>query len=193
MEETQKREHFVRLPPTAPAETKELYLSIESPVQKPVCTFPSPFIPLERSRNCACTWAIRSKPEWQRKISDPSLIETWRKEALAQQVGLRIEQQLTVNMVNYVLTGLPGYAKLSDPVSGIECGPFESRRNLVFKPSHFERYIRTLASCSRRPRKCSRRLEGLGSWNKRPSPGLGSPVSLLSGIRSNSLRRLPAS
>ncbi|KAJ7982958.1 hypothetical protein DFH06DRAFT_1440513, partial [Mycena polygramma] len=81
---------------------------------------------LAEMRMYALSWAIRSKPEWQRKITDPTIMEKWRKEALDQQAGLRIEEQMTANMVNYVLTELPGYARLSDPVSGIECGPFDA-------------------------------------------------------------------
>ncbi|KAJ7621760.1 hypothetical protein DFH06DRAFT_1009771 [Mycena polygramma] len=115
------------------------------PIPKPAWTFPLPFIPyavatesrenicwgpqprtLAEMRMYALSWAIRSKPEWQRKITDPTIMEKWRKEALDQQAGLRIEEQMTANMVNYVLTELPGYARLSDPVSGIECGPFDA-------------------------------------------------------------------
>jgi hypothetical protein len=46
------------------------------------------------------SWAIRSKPEWQRKISDSSIVEKWRKEALDQQQTLPVEQKLTPNMVS---------------------------------------------------------------------------------------------
>ncbi|KAJ7213212.1 hypothetical protein B0H12DRAFT_1194877 [Mycena haematopus] len=72
------------------------------------------------------SWAIRSKSEWQRKISDPAIMEKWREEALHQQDGLKVEQKLSPNMINYVLTELVGYARLSDPVTGIECGPFDA-------------------------------------------------------------------
>jgi hypothetical protein len=30
------------------------------------------------------SWAIRSKPEWQRKAADPEIREKWRREALEQ-------------------------------------------------------------------------------------------------------------
>ncbi|KAJ7213224.1 hypothetical protein B0H12DRAFT_1156087 [Mycena haematopus] len=53
-------------------------------------------------------------------------MEKWRKEALHQQDGLKIEHKLTPNMINYVLTELVGYARLSDPITGIECGPFDA-------------------------------------------------------------------
>jgi hypothetical protein len=48
----------------------------------------------------ALSWAIRSKPEWQRKIADPAIIEKWRKEALDQQDDLPVERKLTSNMVS---------------------------------------------------------------------------------------------
>jgi hypothetical protein len=48
------------------------------------------------------SWAIRSKPEWQRKILDQSIMEKWRKEALDQQEGLQVEQKLTKNMVRTI-------------------------------------------------------------------------------------------
>ncbi|KAJ7481434.1 hypothetical protein FB451DRAFT_1236055 [Mycena latifolia] len=71
---------------------------------------------LAELRTYGLSWAIRSKPE----ISDPFIMEKWRQEALDQQEGLRLERKLTENMVNYVLTELAGYARLSDPTSGIE-------------------------------------------------------------------------
>ncbi|KAJ6473292.1 hypothetical protein C8R45DRAFT_874563 [Mycena sanguinolenta] len=114
-------------------------------VPKPSWTFPSPFFPyavassaweeicwgpqprtLAELRMYALSWAIRSKPDWQRKSSDPVILEKWRKEALDQQDSLKVEQKLTPNMINYALTELAGYAKLSDPVTGIECGPFDA-------------------------------------------------------------------
>ncbi|KAJ7047947.1 hypothetical protein C8F04DRAFT_1247547 [Mycena alexandri] len=118
----------------------------ERPVPKPSWTFPSPFVPyavaqwlahekvswgpeprtLAELRMYTLSWAIRSKPEWQRKVADPSIMEKWRTEALDQQEGLRDEDKLTPNMVNYVLTELAGYARLADSKSGIECGPFDA-------------------------------------------------------------------
>ncbi|KAF8173759.1 hypothetical protein K438DRAFT_1849927 [Mycena galopus ATCC 62051] len=112
---------------------------------RPSWTFPSPFIPyavatkswdevcwgppprtLAELRMYGLSWAIRTKPEWQRKISDPAIVEKWRKEALNQQESLNIEERLTPNMINYVLTELAGYARLSDSNTGIECGPFDA-------------------------------------------------------------------
>ncbi|KAJ6582375.1 hypothetical protein B0H19DRAFT_1217942 [Mycena capillaripes] len=104
----------------------KMYREMEQPVPKPSWTFPSPFIPyanlpkhsmardlmswgpqprtLAELRMYGLSWAIRSKPEWQRKISDP----------------------LTENMITYVFAELEGYARLTDASSGIECGPFDA-------------------------------------------------------------------
>ncbi|KAK7053815.1 hypothetical protein R3P38DRAFT_2852317 [Favolaschia claudopus] len=123
------------------------YLEQEAmnPVPKPSWTFPSPFVPyaiapearhwvcwgpqprtLAELRMYALSWAIRCKLEWQRKASDPSIMEKWRVEALNQQEALPIVQKLTPNMIDYVLAELISYAKLSDPVTGIEPGPFDA-------------------------------------------------------------------
>jgi hypothetical protein len=53
-------------------------------------------------RMYSLSWAIRSKPEWQQNILDQSIMEKWRKEALDQQEGLRVEQKLTKNMVRTI-------------------------------------------------------------------------------------------
>ncbi|KAJ7477040.1 hypothetical protein B0H11DRAFT_1308233 [Mycena galericulata] len=119
----------------------------ERQIPKPSWTFPSPFIPytadkssmsteqvcwgpeprtLAEMRMYALSWAIRSKPEWQRKMKDPVILERWRKEALEQQEHLPVEEKLTLNMVNYVLTELDGYARLADSDTGIESGPFDA-------------------------------------------------------------------
>ncbi|KAF8173746.1 hypothetical protein K438DRAFT_1849902 [Mycena galopus ATCC 62051] len=121
------------------------FRALEKPVPKPSWTFPSPFIPwavatdsreeicwgpqprtLAELRMYGLSWAIRSKHEWQRKISDPAIVEKWRKEALDQQESLKVEKRLTPNMINYVLSELAGYARLSDSETGIECGPFDA-------------------------------------------------------------------
>ncbi|KAJ7982922.1 hypothetical protein DFH06DRAFT_1171924 [Mycena polygramma] len=72
------------------------------------------------------SWAIRSKPEWQRKMADSSIMEKWRTEALKQQENVPDFVKLTPKMINHVLTELAGYEKLSDPTSGIESGPFDA-------------------------------------------------------------------
>ncbi|KAJ7174274.1 hypothetical protein C8R46DRAFT_1161108 [Mycena filopes] len=119
---------------------------MERPVPKPSWTFPSPFVPyaaeVEDAREGTCwgpeprtlaelrmyalSWAIRSKPEWQRKMLDQSIMEKWRKEALDQQEALLLAEKLTQNMVDYVLSELAAYARLSDSNSGIESGPFDA-------------------------------------------------------------------
>ncbi|KAJ7499568.1 hypothetical protein FB451DRAFT_1205882 [Mycena latifolia] len=122
------------------------FRDMERPNPKPSWTFPSPFIAysgavpqsrgeiswgppprtLAELRMYGLSWAIRSKPEWQRKIFDPVIMDKWRKEALEQQEGLHINEKMTANMVNYVVTELAGYARLSDAESGIESGPFDA-------------------------------------------------------------------
>ncbi|KAJ6530430.1 hypothetical protein DFH09DRAFT_1250363 [Mycena vulgaris] len=119
---------------------------MEKPNPKQAWTFPSPFIPyaanvpgtreetcwgpeprtLAELRMYGLSWAIRSKPDWQRKMADPVIMEKWRKEALDQQESLHVNQKMTVNMVNYVLTELAAYTRLSDPDTGIESGPFDA-------------------------------------------------------------------
>ncbi|KAJ7717667.1 hypothetical protein B0H16DRAFT_1610617 [Mycena metata] len=128
--------------------TYERYTALERPVPKPSWTFPSPFVPyaalpssaismdsnswgpeprtLAELRMYTLSWAIRSKPEWQRKMTDMSIMGKWRKEALDQQEVLPLEQKLTPNMVDYVLSELAAYARLSDSNSGIESGPFDA-------------------------------------------------------------------
>ena len=54
---------------------------------------------LAELRMYALSWAIRNKPEWQRKMNDPIILEKWRKEALDQQEVLHINEKLTTNMV----------------------------------------------------------------------------------------------
>ncbi|KAJ6553919.1 hypothetical protein DFH09DRAFT_1166249 [Mycena vulgaris] len=120
--------------------TYKQYREMEKPNPKQAWTFPSPFIPyaanvpgtreetrwgpeprtLAELRMYGLSWAIRSKPDWQRKMADPVIMEKWRKEALDQQEDLHVNQKMTVNMVNYVLTELAAYARLSDTDTGIE-------------------------------------------------------------------------
>jgi hypothetical protein len=45
------------------------------------------------------SWALRSKPDWQRKASDPTILSKWRREALEQQQPLRLGNRLTEKMV----------------------------------------------------------------------------------------------
>ncbi|KAJ7911603.1 hypothetical protein B0H13DRAFT_2009347 [Mycena leptocephala] len=80
------------------------------------------------------SWAIRSKPEWQRKAADPEIREKWRREALEQAAAASALQEssedvhvcLTDKMIDYVLAELDGYAKIADNERGIERGCFEA-------------------------------------------------------------------
>ncbi|KAJ7283224.1 hypothetical protein C8J57DRAFT_1291802 [Mycena rebaudengoi] len=118
-------------------------LQLHSPVRKPTWTFPSPFIPycagsaqdtcwgpnpktLAELRMYGLSWAIRSKPEWQHKITNTEILDKWRKEALEQQQAVPLHERLTPNMINYVLTELSGYARLCDTERGIENGCFDA-------------------------------------------------------------------
>ncbi|KAJ7902866.1 hypothetical protein B0H14DRAFT_2667905 [Mycena olivaceomarginata] len=64
------------------------------------------------------SWALRCKPEWQRKAADLEIRGKWRQEALEQQAGSRVP--LTERMSDYVLAELDGYAKIADNERGIE-------------------------------------------------------------------------
>ncbi|KAJ7145794.1 hypothetical protein C8R44DRAFT_755899 [Mycena epipterygia] len=81
---------------------------------------------LAELRMYALSWAIRSKPGWRHKILDQMILEKWRKEALEQQEPLPLEEKMTINMVNYVLTELEGYSAISDDDHGFEVGCFDS-------------------------------------------------------------------
>ncbi|KAJ7086428.1 hypothetical protein B0H15DRAFT_349221 [Mycena belliarum] len=86
------------------------------------------------------SWALRSKPEWQRKAADPEIRAKWRKEALEQKLVSGddgdVQTVLTEKMVDYVLAELEGYAKISDNEKGIERGCFDAiwySDQLIFK------------------------------------------------------------
>ncbi|KAJ7690036.1 hypothetical protein B0H14DRAFT_3532535 [Mycena olivaceomarginata] len=95
------------------------------------------------------SWAIRIKPDWQRKASDPEILSKWRQEALDQQSPLEYDKKLTEEMVtlllisnkvnlthlapsfffvrvDYILAELAGYAKIADNTRGIERGCFDA-------------------------------------------------------------------
>ncbi|KAJ6558315.1 hypothetical protein B0H19DRAFT_1292351 [Mycena capillaripes] len=74
------------------------------------------------------SWALRSKPDRQRKASDPEILSKRRREALEQQESgdLDLDEKLTEKMVNYVLAELAGYAKIADNERGIERGCFDA-------------------------------------------------------------------
>ncbi|KAJ6510571.1 hypothetical protein C8R45DRAFT_1059730 [Mycena sanguinolenta] len=76
------------------------------------------------------SWAIRSKPDWQRKAADPEIRRKWHQEALQQQAARSkdpsVEVCLTEKMIDYVLAELDGYAKIADNERGIERACFEA-------------------------------------------------------------------
>ncbi|KAJ7499546.1 hypothetical protein FB451DRAFT_1073796 [Mycena latifolia] len=134
------------------------YMEMEGPNKKQAWTFPSPFIAyaanVSGSRGEICwgpeprtlaelrmyrlSWAIRSKPDWQRKMCDPIIMDKWRKEALKQQEHLPVEDKLTTNMINYVLSELAAYVRLADPNSGIEV-----ERIALIKHIHLSRTLQS--------------------------------------------------
>ncbi|KAF7339044.1 hypothetical protein MVEN_01980600 [Mycena venus] len=75
---------------------------------------------LAELRMYTLSWAIRIKPFWQRKASDPEILSKWRQEALDQQSPLEYDERMTEKMVDYVLAELAGYAKIADNARGIE-------------------------------------------------------------------------
>ncbi|KAJ6632478.1 hypothetical protein B0H10DRAFT_1977475 [Mycena sp. CBHHK59/15] len=72
------------------------------------------------------SWALRSKPEWQRKTADPEIRAKWRKEALEQQQSVEPGNKMTEKMIDYVLAELDGYAKIADNEKGIERGCYDA-------------------------------------------------------------------
>ncbi|KAJ7216278.1 hypothetical protein B0H12DRAFT_1154159 [Mycena haematopus] len=79
------------------------------------------------------SWALRSKPEWQRKATDPEIRTKWRQEALQQQAEAAAASEdpstavcLTEEMIDYVLAELDGYAKIADNERGIERACFDA-------------------------------------------------------------------
>ncbi|KAJ7079364.1 hypothetical protein C8R43DRAFT_1177718 [Mycena crocata] len=81
---------------------------------------------LAELRMYALSWALRSKPKWQRKANDPIISSKWRREALEQQEPLGRTEKLTETMVDYVLAELAGYASIADNKRGIERGCFDA-------------------------------------------------------------------
>ncbi|KAJ7240411.1 hypothetical protein B0H12DRAFT_1134812 [Mycena haematopus] len=84
---------------------------------------PAPQTLLERTMY-ELSWALRIKPDWQRKANDSAIRRKWRAEALSEFHGEEV--QLTKKMVDYVLDELDGYTKIGDNERGIERGPFEA-------------------------------------------------------------------
>ncbi|KAJ7671516.1 hypothetical protein DFH06DRAFT_117829 [Mycena polygramma] len=80
---------------------------------------------LAELKMCRLSAHIRQKPRWWEKMRDNSLREKWIQEAKEQQAQLPPYEQLTDNMLNYVMAELEAYAALRDPKTGIEWGPYE--------------------------------------------------------------------
>ncbi|KAF7361405.1 hypothetical protein MSAN_01173600 [Mycena sanguinolenta] len=93
---------------------------------------PRPFTTFERTM-CELSWALRSKPDWQRKAADPEIRSKWRQEALEHQAAVAAAAQdpstavcLTEKMIDYVLAELDGYAEIADNERGIERACFDA-------------------------------------------------------------------
>ncbi|KZV97530.1 hypothetical protein EXIGLDRAFT_670061 [Exidia glandulosa HHB12029] len=102
------------------------YVPYDGEVSMDEVEFPHPFygwreeddgeIPrtLVELRMCALSAALRAKPEWWRKCTDPDIRARWIQEALEQ------DNDMTPERVNYVLDELEGYSSLRDEKTGIE-------------------------------------------------------------------------
>ncbi|KAF7354774.1 hypothetical protein MSAN_01391600 [Mycena sanguinolenta] len=101
----------------------ETQIANEIPIPKPSWTFPSPFLPY-----AVATYIASDAIAWgpQPRTASRASDRNGAKKLFDQQADLRVEERLTVNMVNYVLTELAAYSRLSDPETGIECGPFDA-------------------------------------------------------------------
>ncbi|KAJ7858164.1 hypothetical protein B0H13DRAFT_2076558 [Mycena leptocephala] len=86
---------------------------------------PPPKTLLER-KMYELSWALRIKPDWQRKAKDPLIQRKWREEAIEDEIDSYKQDQLTKKMIDYVLDELDGYAKIADNDRGIERGPFDA-------------------------------------------------------------------
>ncbi|KAJ7125245.1 hypothetical protein C8R44DRAFT_619495 [Mycena epipterygia] len=93
------------------------------------------------------SWAIRSKEEWQTKMKDPDIREKWKEHALAEQERFPLEERLTSNMINYVITELEGYSKIADQGRGIERGCFDAiwYSDRLISPDLFDALKRSVA------------------------------------------------
>ncbi|KAJ7116512.1 hypothetical protein C8R44DRAFT_210335 [Mycena epipterygia] len=68
---------------------------------------------------------IRQKTRWWEKAWDETIRSKWIQEVKEQQTQLQPWEQLTDNMLNYVMEELDGYTMMRDAKTGIECGPYE--------------------------------------------------------------------
>ncbi|KAJ7690130.1 hypothetical protein B0H17DRAFT_1290812 [Mycena rosella] len=80
---------------------------------------------LSELRMCSLSAHIRQKPNWWEKMRDETIRSKWIREAKEQQAEHPRWEQLTDNMLNYVMSELNGYAMLRDAKTGIESGPYE--------------------------------------------------------------------
>ncbi|KAF7330232.1 hypothetical protein MVEN_02460400 [Mycena venus] len=80
---------------------------------------------LAELRMCRLSAHLRQKPRWWEKMHDENIRKKWIQEAKEQQTQLQPWEQLTDNMLNYVMAELESYAALRDPKIGIEWGPYE--------------------------------------------------------------------
>ncbi|KAF7368720.1 hypothetical protein MVEN_00196700 [Mycena venus] len=86
---------------------------------------PPPKTLLER-KMYELSWALRIKPDWQRKAKDPGIRRKWRAEAMEEEFDSYKPDKLSKKMIDYVLDELDGYAKIADSEKGIERGPFDA-------------------------------------------------------------------
>ncbi|KAJ7352340.1 hypothetical protein DFH08DRAFT_84719 [Mycena albidolilacea] len=80
---------------------------------------------LAELRMCRLSAQLRQKPRWWEKMRDEDIRKKWIQEVKEQQAELQRWEQLTDNMLSYVMAELEAYAALRDPQTGIEWGPYE--------------------------------------------------------------------
>ncbi|KAJ7688979.1 hypothetical protein B0H17DRAFT_1012339 [Mycena rosella] len=100
------------------------------------------------------SWAIRIKPEWQRKAKDPGIMRKWRKEAMDALNDLYEPDKLSKKkMIEYVLDELDGYAEIADNERGIERGPYEAiwYSDRLFSPDVLKRLRDAVSSLENVP------------------------------------------
>ncbi|KAJ7058042.1 hypothetical protein C8F01DRAFT_1149278 [Mycena amicta] len=67
------------------------------------------------------SWSLRRTPDWQNQVADPETRAKWREEAVA----TAQEKIFDVDMIDYVLAELDGYARIADNETGIERACFD--------------------------------------------------------------------
>ncbi|KAF7361406.1 hypothetical protein MSAN_01173700 [Mycena sanguinolenta] len=87
---------------------------------------PGPFTTFELTM-CELSWALRSKPDWQRKATDPEIRSKWRQEALQQQADAAAEggRPFDCSVSHRSDAELNGYAEIADNEKGIERACFD--------------------------------------------------------------------